>query len=1053
MKQCILLIIACLSFFGVSYAYDLKQGFVENRGQWMTSDREVYFENHDHQVSFRITSLGLEYEWAKPNGASLDLNRVYLEPLGGKLGAFQKMEAVNDNFYYTSGREVVAKAYKKIVLKDLYPLIDWVIYDTECGIKYDFIVHPGGDPRDIQLNWRNAEGVKITGDGGMTVDGKLGKISDKAPIAFQGDQKVWVQYVLKGKRFGFDLGDFDPKQDLIIDPEVIWSSYYGGEVFDDITGITSDVDNNIYITGTTTSTTVISGNAVGGNIHQANMNGSRDAFIAKFNAQGQRLWATYYGGEGQDEGNTIAIDQNGFVYMGGTTTSTMLVASFGFQPTLSGIRDGFIVKFNGNGQRVWGSYLGGSGSEYVLGITVDNEGRVLVLGETTSSDYPVFGGGDNVYGGQGDVFITCINGMASLYWSTFFGGENIETAGGIGYDALNDRIYITGSTASVTGIASSGQQTTYGGGLKDGYIAAFNELGVMSWATYVGGVGTDIAEQCSSDIYGNIYLVGTTSSNGFATVGAFQPSFAGGVSDAFMAKYSSTGILNWRSYFGGPGADVGSSMVADAVGNIYFGGQTNSAGLAINGFQTSVQGGTDLFLTKFTVEGTPQWATYYGGAGNEELRFLSIDPMQKILFAGSAASPLLASNGWQSTLNGGQDGIFGRIEDCPNPYVTIAIDGELEFCEGEIVTMAAGGADSYVWSTGDTTEFIEVEETQWITVRGLMDGCQGISAPLYVDAKPLPEVSIFFVGETVYCTPDIYLELFPTVTPDSLVAFWEWTHDNSQSDPLIVTEEGSYSVSVMAINECEASSGVSISLAETPDVVMALATDSICVSAQPLNLVGLPLGGTFVSDGGGIQGSTFNPGLAGGGAHYIHYEINDPVSGCTVSTPEEFIDVLFAPTELFLPTDTICFNGFPVLMTGVPAGGFYTGIGVSGNQFYPNIAGSGWHAITYNYVDPQGCTNRAVRNIYVDPCGVGVEETELFHWTIYPNPAQGVLYVQSDFSQKCTFRIVNGLGQIVHVGQLGVFNTLSIDDLASGIYTFVVETEEHNIQARHFEKQ
>ena len=108
MKQSILLIIACLSFFGVSYAYDLKQGFVENRGQWMTSDREVYFENHDHQVSFRITSLGLEYEWAKPNGASLDLNRVYLEPLGGKLGAFQKMEAVNDNFYYTSGREVVA---------------------------------------------------------------------------------------------------------------------------------------------------------------------------------------------------------------------------------------------------------------------------------------------------------------------------------------------------------------------------------------------------------------------------------------------------------------------------------------------------------------------------------------------------------------------------------------------------------------------------------------------------------------------------------------------------------------------------------------------------------------------------------------------------------------------------------------------------------------------------------------------------------------------------------------------------------------------------------
>ncbi len=1051
MKRKLLFVFLLINSVAMATPHDLRQGFVENRGQWNPQDRSVFFENHDHQVSFRITNLGLEYEWAKMAANDLDLNRVYLTPVGGDMTHFEKSGECNGNYFYTQAGEIFAHAYGKVIVRNVYPQIDWIIYDTEQGVKYDFIVHPGGDPQQICLEWKGANGVFIHPDGSMEVKASMGSVSDKAPIANQGKTSIPVAYQLNKNQVRFHLGSYNQALDLVIDPEVIWTSYYGGEVYDDITGICSDAQNNIYITGTTTSTTNISGNNVGGNIHQSNMNGTRDAFMAKFNAQGQRLWATYYGGEGQDEGNTIAIDQNGFVYMGGTTTSSMLVASFGFQPTLSGIRDGFVVKFNGNGQRIWGSYLGGSGSEYVLGITVDNEGRVLVLGETTSSDYPVFGGGDNVYGGQGDVFVTCINGMASLYWSTFYGGENIETAGGIGYDQVNDRIYITGGTASVTGIANSGQQLSYGGGLKDGFIASFTELGEIAWGTYVGGSGTDIVEQCSSDIYGNIYLVGTTSSTSFATAGAFQTTFSGGVSDAFMARYNSTGVMAWRSYFGGPGTDVGASMVADAVGNIYFGGQTNSAGLGINGFQMNVQGGTDLFLTKFTVEGAPQWSTYFGGAGNEELRFLNIDPQQKVLFAGSAASPLLAYNGWQSALNGGQDGIFGRIEDCPNPYVTIAIDGDLEFCDGESVVLAAGGADSYVWSTGDTTAFVEIDSTRTMTVRGLLNGCQGISAPVFVNVKPVPEVDILYNGELVFCTPDIYLELSPMISPDSLVAFWEWTNDNSQSDPFFVIEEGSYSLHVTAINECEASASVQVVLADIPDVVMALATDSICISASPLNLVGLPLGGDFISDAG-IVGSTFDPALAGGGPHYIHYEYADAETGCLVSTDEQFIDVLFAPTELFLPTDTVCYNGFPVLMTGVPSGGFYTGLGVSGNQFYPNIAGSGWHPITYNYVDPQGCTNRAVRNIYVDPCGVGVAEVNDALVALYPNPTQHYLYVQSELPASAKYSIFNTTGQKVLQGQMTGLSVIDVRTLASGIYSFVVQIDQDHTQIYRFEK-
>ena len=307
---------------------------------------------------------------------------------------------------------------------------------------------------DIQMEWTGLEEMGLQKNGGLFFKSTLGALSEESPVSFQDGSEIATRFVVKDNVVSFQTGAFDGRKDLIIDPEVIWLSYYGGESYDEVNGIAADISGNVYITGTTTSTTNISGNAAGALIHQTNMNGTRDAFLAKFNANGQRLWATYYGGEGQDEENAIAIDEFGFVYLAGTTTSTFAVASFGFQTSLMGIRDGYMVKFSNNGQRVWGSYLGGSGTENVLGMTVDNDGRLILLGETTSNDFLISGTGDQVYSGQGDVFVTCVAGMGAIYWSVYFGGENLENAGGIGYDAVSDRVFITGTTASVTGISS-----------------------------------------------------------------------------------------------------------------------------------------------------------------------------------------------------------------------------------------------------------------------------------------------------------------------------------------------------------------------------------------------------------------------------------------------------------------------------------------------------------------------------------------------------------------------------------------------------------------------
>jgi hypothetical protein len=1037
------------------WAWDMRQGFVENKGQWAAMGRSVYFENTDRNIACRITSEGLEYEWVKQSAGKIQSERVVLRPIGGQVQKFERKGWISPVYYYQPQGEFTTASFESVVIKDVYPNIDWKIYTTEEGMKYDWILHAGADVKDIQMIWDGVKKLEAVNAGGLKISTNSGELEENAPISFCKGQTLPSSFVVRKNKVGFDVKGWDGASELTIDPEVIWSSYYGGEAFDEVNGISSDLDNNVFITGTTTSTSGIAGISSTGIMHQANINGTRDAFVAKFNENGQRLWATYYGGEGQDEGNTIAVDRFGFVYMAGTTTSNYAISSFGFQTTLSGIRDGYMVKFNTNGQRVWGSYIGGSASEGVLGMTIDNEDRLILLGETTSNDFPAFGNGDNIYGGQGDLFVTCINGVGSLYWSSYWGGEGAEYAGGIGYDIVSDNVYISGSTSSVTGIAfGTAQQPNFSGGTKDGLIASFDQLGAVQWSTYCGGMALDEVVDCSSDIYGNIYLVGTTASSAMATPGAYQLNYGGGLSDAFVAQYNEQGQMVWRSYFGGSAADEGSAIVADEIGNIYFGGQTASTGLSLNNpFQSALSGGTDVYFSKFTVEGAPQWITYYGGAGNEELAYLSVDQSQKILFAGSAASSFLSNNGWQASLNGGQDGWFGRIEDCPNPYVTIALDGEIEFCEGESVMMAAGGADSYVWNTGDTTAFLTIEESGMYFVRGLLDGCQGISVPIEVISKPVPTVEIIASGPTTICSGEILLELYPSISPDSLVAYWEW-NDGTQSDIQFVEAEDTYSIDVIAINGCEESASVNVQYADVPDVLMALATDSICISASPLNMVGLPVGGEFINTNGtGIEGSQFNPAAAGGGAHFISYSYYDADTECLIETAPEFIDVLYAPVELFVADDTVCVFEPVVMLTGIPAGGFYTGIGVSGNQFYPSISGVGPHNVTYNYVDPQGCTNRAVRSIYVDACGTAVDELVQGDWKIYPNPSRDFVKISAKgWEQTGQLSVYSADGKRVYQGLLLGDVTLDVQNWASGVYSLRIQNNE-KIEHHYFVKE
>ena len=313
-------------------------------------------------------------------------------------------------------------------------------------------------------------------------------------------------------------------------------------------------------------------------------------YLAKFSSYGTVLWATYYGAgyaTSDETSNNIATDSKGNVFITGAAGSNAgIVTSGAYKTSLTGANV-FLSKFSPDGVLVWGTYFGGNWTDESNAVATDNDGNVFISGNTGSS-------------------------------------TGIATSG-----------------AHQTAIAILGRQST-------AFLAKFDNNGSLKWATYYGGRGYDEANAIATDINGNAYLTGTTSSGeGISTPGAYKTVYqGGGISyDAFIAKFSPNGDLLWGTYYGGDLDDEGNGIASDASGNIYITGWTQStSAIATSGaFQTSFGGGAayepnDAFLAQFSNDGALEWATYFGGNGQDEGANVAADCSGNIFIYGNTSS-------------------------------------------------------------------------------------------------------------------------------------------------------------------------------------------------------------------------------------------------------------------------------------------------------------------------------------------------------------------------------------------------------------------------------
>ena len=457
---------------------------------------------------------------------------------------------------------------------------------------------------------------------------------------------------------GFELGEYDRTRPLIIDPILSYSTYLGGGGDDEGNSIAVDSSGNLYVIGFTDSTDFPTSGAAqprpGG--------GGQDVFISKLDPSGtQLIYSTYLGGNGQDNGSSIAIDGEGNAYVTGFTGSTNFPVLHPLQPAKAGPVNAFVAKLNPSGSLIYSTHLGGSVGDYGSSIVVDSSGAAYIAGVATSPDFPTSSAIQSSNRGSADVYVAMLNPSGNrLMFSTFLGGAGDDGATSIAIDA-DKNIYVAGVTSSSNFRTATPLQGSRGGGFFDAFVAKLNAPGTqLLYSTYLGGAGEDRALRIAADAAGNAYVTGDTDSRNFPTTpGAARATSAGGV-DAFVAKINARGsALVYSTLLGGAGIDGGTAIAVDSASAAYVTGYTSSSDFPTESpLQPAIGGGSfDAFVAKLSPSGAAlEWSTYLGGSGVDAGFGIAADSSGNAYVMGQTdstnfptASPLQERNGGGSS--------------------------------------------------------------------------------------------------------------------------------------------------------------------------------------------------------------------------------------------------------------------------------------------------------------------------------------------------------------------------------------------------------------------
>ena len=558
--------------------------------------------------------------------------------------------------------------YARLRYQNVYPGIHLVFYGTQGHLEYDFQVEPGADPSTAQLEFSGARHLSLdkqTGD--LIIETAAHALRFNAPHVYQRGgahtQDIAGRFILHADhRVGFAVGPYDRSRELVIDPVLSYSTYFGGTGMETSPSVASD-GVFIYLAGATTSNNLPVASGSTNPPYQPTLKGAQNIFILKLNPQaangpGAIQYLTYIGGSGMD--STVGIGQNsGVVFVAGNTSSPNFPTTTTAYQTLpwtgSPGPHAFATVVDAFGDALnYSSYLSGNKTDTATGMTIDSGGNLYLTGHTTSTNLA----GDSTGGiaaaefpastlpegqafqaesrAQTQFFVTKVNttaaGNGSIAYSTYFGGgtpsTGIAVGGGVAVDN-NNNLYFTGTTNFINTGSSP--------------LTDFPILNAY--------------QPCLDQPPPNIVVNPPTCTNTSVTN-----------TDAFLAKLylnpNGNSQLIFSTYFGGSSNDSSTAVTIDSgAANIYMTGQTTSSDITIPTgiapFQpcpnnpagtipcpTSTSTGTDAYVARFNnlanttttsvVQNT--YFTYFGGSLNESGLAITVDTTNDAYITGPTTS-------------------------------------------------------------------------------------------------------------------------------------------------------------------------------------------------------------------------------------------------------------------------------------------------------------------------------------------------------------------------------------------------------------------------------
>ena len=582
-----IIIILSLSFISQINAQQSLE-FIENKGQW---DNTIAYKGILHNGAIGLTTKG-GYKMLLHNTQDLNAISEYFHPNHTETQhkkkvsndalqlrshmyevsfinsnnnptvlAEKQLEGVNN---YLIGNDpskwgTNCKIYTVVTYKNIYPNVDIRYYTGNNHIKYDIVVHPGGNAKNIAMYIDGAENIRLK-NGKLEVKTSTNTITEDKPYTFQthttGKKSINCDYNVKGNIVTFNVDNYDVTQTLVIDPQLVFSSFSGSTT--DNWGYTATYDGggNFYAGGIVFSANASNGFPVSPGAFQTSFGGGTnssstagfDAAIIKLSPDGRtRIWATYIGGAGNEQPHSMFVDGNGNLVISGRTTSQ----NFPTTQPVAGRTLGwniFITKLNSTGSGLIGSRIfGGDGDDGVnvqdkigssvdLGsmsrnygddarseIICDAQNNIYLVSCTQSVDFfttNAFQSTNGSVGGssrrQDGVFIKTNNDLSTIITSTYIGGNRDDAAFVLALHPTNGNIYIAGGTASsdFPGNKTGVHQPTFQGGVCDGFVSILNNDGnTLLASSYFGTSGIENIYGIQFDRNGFPYIMGTTTGN------------------------------------------------------------------------------------------------------------------------------------------------------------------------------------------------------------------------------------------------------------------------------------------------------------------------------------------------------------------------------------------------------------------------------------------------------------------------------------------------------------------------------------------------------------